>query len=83
MEFDWDEANEAHVLRHGVTPAEVEAALIDPLRIRTAAYGAKERRAAMLGDAGDGRVVFTVRGPAVRVVTARHASVVERRRYLR
>lgn len=33
MEFDWDEANVAHIARHGVRPWEAEEALTDPLRL--------------------------------------------------
>jgi len=28
--FDWDSANTAHILRHGVTPFEVEEAAVRP-----------------------------------------------------
>ena len=33
MEFDWDEANEEHVARHGVSRLEAETMLIDPLAL--------------------------------------------------
>jgi len=38
--FDWDEGNVGHVGRHGISPDEVEDALLDPDRIGTAAYAA-------------------------------------------
>jgi hypothetical protein len=33
VEFDWDEANTAHIARHGVRPEEAEEALTDPRRL--------------------------------------------------
>ena len=82
MEFDWDEANTAHIARHGVRP---EEALANPrrlvLRIRSQAG---EERWAALGATEAGRilfVVFTRRRGRVRVITARDATLGEKRRY--
>jgi hypothetical protein len=36
--FDWDDANEEHLARHGVTPEEAEEALTDPRRIGKPAH---------------------------------------------
>lgn len=33
VNLEWDEANEAHIARHGVTPEDIEEALTDPRRI--------------------------------------------------
>lgn len=38
VEFDWDEANEAHIARHGIEPAEAEEAATDPDRVAAPAY---------------------------------------------
>jgi uncharacterized DUF497 family protein len=85
VEFDWDEANTAHIARHGVRPEEAEEALTDPrrlvLRIRSQAG---EERWAALGTTEAGRilfVVFTRRRGRVRVITARDATPEEKRRY--
>ena len=87
MRFDWDSHNEDHVFRHGIAPWEAEDALLDPRRTRIETTHANlERRWAVLGATAAGRllvVVFTKRGSQIRVVTARHATRLERRRYRR
>jgi uncharacterized DUF497 family protein len=87
VDLEWDEANEAHIARHGVTPEEVEEALTDPRRIGASAYNTEgEQRRALLGATADGRVLFVVytrRGAKLRVVAARDATAVQRRRYRR
>ena len=84
-EFEWDEGNADHIALHGVTTAEAEDALLDTHRLGAGARNVRgERRHAMLGCTADGRllyVVFTLRGRAIRVVTARNATPPERRRY--
>jgi uncharacterized DUF497 family protein len=82
VELDWEEANTAHIARHGVRP---EEALADPrrlvLRIRSQAG---EERWAALGATEAGRIlflVFTRRRGRVRVITARDATPEEKRRY--
>lgn len=49
MEFDWDEANVAHIARHGVRPWEAEEALTDPLRLvlKVCSQRGEERWAAL------------------------------------
>ena len=85
MEFDWDEANRRHVLRHRVDPDEAENALLDPARIGAPVYRARgEQRWAALAATEDGRVLFVVfarRQSKLRVVTARDATAREKRRY--
>ena len=87
MRFDWDEANERHLARHGVTPEEAEEALTDPRRLGAPAYDIEgELRRAFLGATTDGRVLFvvtTLRRGSVRVITARDATLAQRRRYRR
>jgi uncharacterized DUF497 family protein len=82
VEFDWDEANTAHIARHGVRPKE---ALIDPRRLvlKTRSQRGEERWTA-LGAAEAGRilfVVFTRRRGRVRAIAARDATPEEKRRY--
>jgi uncharacterized DUF497 family protein len=84
VEFDWDEANTAHIARHGVRP---EEALTDPRRLvlKTRSQRGEERWAA-LGATEGGRILFalfTRRRGRVRVITARDATPGEKRRYRR
>ena len=83
--FEWDDANEAHIARHGVSPEEVEEALLDRRRIGVPAYAVeRETRWAAIGSTEQGRilcVVFTRRAERVRVITARDATSAETRRY--
>lgn len=86
-DFDWDEANVGHVVRHGVEPWEAEEAVLDPYRI---AFSTRktlgERRFALVGATESGRmlfVVYTQRGAKVRPITARDADDGEKHRYRR
>ena len=85
--FDWDESNEDHVLAHGVEPAEVEEALLDPEGFGADAYDVPgERREALVGATEEGRILFVVyaiRGEKVRPITARDAGETQKRRYRR
>jgi uncharacterized DUF497 family protein len=87
VEFEWDEANEEHIARHGVTPEEAEEALTDSRRVGAPAYNTEgEQRRAYLGATDDGRVLFVVytrRRSKLRVVAARDATSAQRRRYRR
>jgi len=87
VEFDWDEANVAHIARHGVRPWEAEEALTDPLRLVLKVCSQRgEERWAALGATEGGRVlflVFTRRRGRVGVITARDATPGEKRRYRR
>lgn len=85
--FEWDEGNsEKNWRRHGVTQAEAEQVFLnrpllgagDPTPVSS------EVRYFALGRTDLGRllaVVFTVRGPSLRVVSARPMSRRERRSY--
>ena len=78
-EFDWDDANEAHALRHDVYPEEAEQVfagrpLIRRFRDRYRVYGRDDA----------GRYLFVVceeRGNQIRVITARVMTHAERRLY--
>jgi uncharacterized DUF497 family protein len=60
VSFDWDEANERHLARHGVAPEEAEEALTDPRRLGASAYAIEgEQRWAFLGATTDGRVLLS------------------------
>ena len=49
-DFDWDEANIEHVVRHRVEPWEVEEAILDPDRTGASARKTlRERRFAIVG----------------------------------
>ena len=83
--FDWDDGNVDHVRIHGIEPDEAEEVLLDPRALGVAAYNSRgERRQGALGSTGNGRVlvvVFTLRHGQPRVVTARDATLSEKRRY--
>ena len=87
MEFDWDDANVEHIARHGVTPDEVEEALLDRRGVPAPAYQLEdERRYGWTGATDAGRllyVVYTVRHRLTRVITTRNANELERRSYRR
>jgi uncharacterized DUF497 family protein len=81
--FEWDEANEEHIARHGVHPWEVEEAMEDRRRIRITAHSG---RLGIVGRTEDGRllaVIFEDSGSRVRVVTARDPNATELRAYRR
>ncbi len=86
LEFDWDEANISHIARHGIAPGKIESALgHDPIDIGYEVVGDEERWTS-LGHTEELRVlkvVWTMRGRAVRPVTAVVAPRRDRVRYLR
>ena len=86
IRFDWDKTNTEHVALHGVKPAEAEQALEnDPVDLNYEVVGAEDRWIS-IGHTDRLRVlklVWTLRGDAVRVVTALDASKNEAREYLR
>ena len=84
MEFEWDEAKRLiNLEKHGIDFGELaefwKGDLINPAAVREAG---DELRLLALGVArGDGRiiaVVYTVRGSAMRLISARRASKYER-----
>ncbi len=68
-------------------PEEAEEALLDPQRISRDVHNiAGEHRRGAVGTSEAGRilfVVFTIRRGRVRIITARDATLVEKRRYRR
>jgi uncharacterized protein len=86
LEFDWDDDNAAHIARHGVTTREVENALSDdPLDMNYDLVRGEERWTS-IGHTAALRVlivVWTMRGRAIRPVTAWPAAKQVRIAYLR
>jgi len=82
--FDWDAANVSHILRHAVTPFEVEEVAGRP-HVTTRAKTVKgERRWKLLGKTASNRyliVVFTIRRKLFRTVTAYEMNAAERSKY--
>ena len=73
-EFDWDAANRGHLARHNVSPGEAEQAILDPHAIVVEIESSiGEERTKAVGMTASGRVlavVFTLRGEAIRPITA-------------
>lgn len=82
--FDWDAANVGHILRHRVTPFEVEE-VAGRLHVTIPAKTMKgEKRWKLFGKTTSNRylvVVFTIRRKLFRTVTAYEMNAGERRRY--
>lgn len=71
--FDWEDANVAHIARHGVTRAEAEQVVAGASVPLQREERAGEERHTDLGDTAAGRllvVVWTWRRQKIRVVTA-------------
>ena len=85
IRFDWDKANTEHIARHGVKPEEAEQALEnDPVDLDYEVVEAEDRWTS-IGHTDRLRVlklVWTLRGDIVRVVTALDASKNEAQEYL-
>lgn len=82
--FDWDAANVRHILRHAVTPSEVEEVATRPHVTVPAATIKGERRWKLFGKTALHRylvVVFTIRRKLFRTVTAYEMNAAERRKY--
>jgi uncharacterized DUF497 family protein len=82
--FDWDAANVGHILRHAVTPFEVEEVAGRPHVTIPAKTIKGEKRWKLFGKTASKRclvVVFTVRRKLFRPVTAYEMNAAERRKY--
>jgi uncharacterized DUF497 family protein len=82
--FEWDAANVGHILRHAVTPFEVEEVAGRPHAIIPAKSVGGENRWKLFGKTASGRylvVVFTIRRKRFRAVTAYEMNVTDRRNY--
>lgn len=87
--FEWDDGNSGKNLgKHGVSDEECEEIFFnDPLVLgEDLAHSQGEPRGYALGQTSAGRllfVVFTVRRQLIRVISGRHVTASERRRYRR
>jgi uncharacterized DUF497 family protein len=82
--FDWDAANVGHLLRHAVTPVEVEQVVGRTHVIIPAKAIIGENRWKLFGKTASGRylvVVFTIRLKLFRAVTAYEMNATDRRNY--
>ena len=71
--FDWDDANSAHIARHGVTRDEAEQVVLGASLPLSTEERSGEERHTELGETIEGRlllVVWTWRRRRIRVVTA-------------
>jgi uncharacterized DUF497 family protein len=86
-EFQWDQGNDQkNLIKHGVTQAECEEVFFNsPLVVADdETHSQSEVRYYALGQTDASRplfVVFTTRGPALRVISARDMSNKEKRSY--
>ena len=86
--FEWDEANSAHLEKHGFSREDAEAAIIDTKRVSSFAKqdGGRERRFGIVGRGAGGNilhVVFVIRDGRVHPFHPREANLAEKRRYRR
>ncbi len=82
--FDWDAANVGHILRHAVTPFQVEEVAGRPHVTIPAKTIRGEKRWKLFGKTTSNRylvVVFTIRRRLFRTVTAYEMNVAERSKY--
>lgn len=84
LEFDWDDANIAHIARHGVSPEEAEQSVtIAPVDLYLQ-HAEGEDRLYQLGVTARGRILAvatTYRENMIRFVTAFDATAGLKRRY--
>ena len=73
LNFDWDDVNVGHIAEHQVLPEEAEEVILgDPLDAGFDVVDGEERWS-FLGETAEGRilrVVMTLRGERMRVITA-------------
>ena len=82
--FDWDTDNVGHILRHSVSPFEVEDAVGRANIVIPARTVEGERRWKLFGKTASGRylvVVFTIRRRLFRTVTAYEMNTADRSMY--
>jgi uncharacterized DUF497 family protein len=82
--FDWDAANVDHIMRHAVTPFEVEEAAGRAHLVIPAKTVKGEKRWKLFGKTGIGRclvAVFTIRRKRFRAVTAYKMNAAEKSNY--
>jgi len=78
QQFEWDEGNVGHLARPGILPFEAEDAIFAPHAIMVEIRTEIEDRVKAVGATTGGRiivVVFTLRGEAIRPITAYEAPI--------
>jgi uncharacterized protein len=83
--FDWDDANIGHIAEHEVTPEEAEESVLGSSMEMDFDVVNGEERWSYVGETEDARilrVLFTMRGERVRVVTAFEPSPLQKRIFL-
>ncbi|HEX8816081.1 MAG TPA: BrnT family toxin [Terriglobales bacterium] len=71
-EFDWDEQNERHLARHGISRSDAEDIFYGNHLLIEYQVGGNEQRWIAVGATRTGRIleiVFTVRSEAIRTIT--------------
>ena len=87
MCFEWDDNKaESNLLKHGITFEEAVTVFADPYLLLTedSKHSGQEEREWAMGEAENGLtivVVFTVRGEQIRIISARKATKIERKKY--
>jgi hypothetical protein len=85
--FEWDADNLRKLVPHKLTPEEVESVLRDDYALPAESQVVDgEERQVLFGMTNTGRIlrlIWTLRGERVRIVTAHHATRGQRRRYIR
>jgi uncharacterized DUF497 family protein len=87
MRFEWDDNKaESNLLKHGIIFEEAVTVFADPYLLLTedSKHSGQEEREWAMGEAENGLtivVVFTVRGEQIRIISARKATKIERKKY--
>lgn len=76
IEFEWDEANIAHIAKHNVVPNEAEDVFFDENNIQDEdiEHSTVEKRFLIVGKTKRSRLlyqIFTIRGNKIRVISSR------------
>jgi hypothetical protein len=83
FEWDFDKA-QANLRKHGVDFADAATVFDDPLAVTLPDAGEEESRFVTIGSDAEGHllvVVYAWRGDAIRIISAREATPMERRQY--
>jgi uncharacterized protein len=83
MPFEWDEAKRlGNIEKHGIDFIRAQRIFDGPVLVRRLAYGDEDRWIAIgLVDVREIAVVYTIRGEAIRIISARRARGNEREAY--
>ncbi len=87
MRFEWDNNKaESNFLRHSITFEEAVTVFADPYLLLTedSKHSEQEEREWAMGEAENGStivVIFTMRGEQIRIISARKATKIERKKY--